>query len=165
MTRIVLFGRGHRIHTGKIPKKIYDRLEQESEMSDDETVDVWDYIDDNIAYGVDPGICQLLIDDVVVATDLDELTVKFKLTSHPHEKLPRSTEKKANLILIEYEKGEWAELKIDNYNPELLSFEFRTFILPNEMTYQIITAHYNNEFIKEPVDLIPKGVTHYFVGK
>ena len=164
MTRIVLLGRGHRIHTGKIPKKIYDCLEQESEMSDDGTVDVWDYIDDNIAYGVDPGICQLLIDDVVVATDLDELAVKFKLTSHPHEKLPQST-KKANLILIEYEKGEWAELKIDNYNPELLSFEFRTFILPNEITYQIITGHYNNEFIKEPFDLIPKGVTHYFVSK
>jgi len=163
MTRIVLFGRGHRIHTGKIPKKIYDRLEQESEMSDDGTE--WDYIDD-IAYGVDPEFgYQLLIDDVVVATDLDELTVKFKFTSHPHEKLPQSTEKKANLILIEHEKGKWVDLKIDNYNPELLSFEFRTFILPNEITYQLITVNYNNELIEDPDDLISKGVTHYFVGK
>ena len=165
MTRIVLLGRGHRIHTGKIPKKIYDRLDQESEMSDDGTVDVWDYIDDNIAYGVAPGFCQLLIDDVVVATDLDELAVKFKLTSHPHEKLMQRTEKKANLILIEHEKGEWANLEIDNFNPELLNFELRTLIVPNGITYQIITGHYNNEFIKEPFDLIPKGVTHYFVGK
>ena len=67
--------------------------------------------------------------------------------------------------MIEYEKGEWAELKIDNYNPELLSFEFRTFILPNEITYQLITVNYNNELIEDPDDLISKGVTHYFVGK
>ena len=164
MTRIVLFGRGHRIHTGKIPKKIYDRLEKESETSDDGTLDVWHYVDNNIAYGVDPEFFQLLIDDVVVATKLAELAVKFKLTSHPWEKLPQST-KKANLILIEHEKGEWANLEIDNFNPELLNFELRTLIVPNGITHQVITVQYNNELIEKPDDLIPKGVKHYFVGK
>jgi len=165
MTRIVLLGRGHRIHTGKISKKIYDRLEQESETSDDGSVDIWDYIDNNIAYGVDPEFFQLLIDDVLVATNIDELAAKFKLTIHPHKKLLQSTDKNVNLILIEHEKGEWADLEIGNFNPELLNFELRTLILQNDIAYQIITAHSDSELIKEPFDLIPKGVTHYFVGK
>lgn len=165
MSRIVLLGRGHRIHTGKISKKKYDRIEQESEMSDDGSVDIWDYIDNNIAYGVDPEFCQLLIDDVLVATNIDELAAKFKLTSHPHEKLPQSTEKNVNLILIEHEKGEWVDLEIGNFNPESLNFELRTFIIQNDIAYQVISAHSDSELIKEPFDLIPKGVTHYFVGK
>ena len=122
MTRFVLSGSGHRIHTGKITKKNYDRLEKDSESSDDGSVDIWDYIDMNIAYGVDPEYFQVLIDNVVVATNLDELAVKFNLIIHPNEKLPREVDKNQNLILVEHERGEWAELKIDNFNIDLLSF-------------------------------------------
>ena len=165
MTRFVISGSGHRIHTGKISNKKYSQLEQDSETSDDGSVDIWDYIDNNIAYGVDPEHFQILIDNVVVATNLDNLAVKFKLSIHPHEKLPRNVDKNQNLILVEHEKGEWAELEIDNFNNNLLSFELRTFTLSNNITYQIITAHYNNEFIEELVDLNPKGVSHYFVSK
>jgi hypothetical protein len=165
MTRFVLSGNGHRIHTGKISKKNYDRLEQESETSDDGSVDIWDYIDFNIAYGVNPEHFQVFIDNVVVASNLDELAVKFKLITHPNENLPREIDKNQNLILVEHEKGEWAELKIDNFNIDLLSFELNTFTLTNNITYQIITSHYNNEFIEEIDDLNPKGVTHYFARK
>ena len=164
MTRFVLSGSGHRIHTGKITKMNYDRLEKDSESSDDGSVDIWDYIDMNIAYGVAPEYFQVLIDNNVVATNLDELAVKFNLIVHPHEKLPRETNKNQNLILVEHERGEWSELKIENLNIDLLSFELKTFTLTNNITYQIITAHYNNEFIKELVDLNPKGVSHYFLS-
>ena len=165
MTRFVISGSGHRIHTGKISQKKYSQLEQDSETSDDGSVDIWDYIDNNIAYGVDPEHFQILIDNVVVATNLDNHAVKFKITIHPHEELPRNIDKSQNLILIEHERGEWAELVIDNFITDLLSFELKTFTLFNNITYQIITAHYNNEFIEELIDLNPKGVTHYFLSK
>ena len=164
MTQFILSGSGHRIHTGKITKKNYDRLEKDSESSDDGSVDIWDYIDMNIAYGVAPEYFQVLIDNNVVATNLDELAVKFNLIVHPHEKLPRENNKNQNLILVEHERGEWSELKIENLNIDLLSFELKTFTLTNNTTYQIITAHYNNEFIKEIVDLNPKSVSHHFIS-
>jgi len=63
MTQFILSGSGHRIHTGKITKKNYDRLEKDSESSDDGSVDIWDYIDMNIAYGVAPEYFQVLIDN------------------------------------------------------------------------------------------------------
>jgi len=164
MTRIVLQGRGYRIHTGKMTKKMYDRLDEGSETSDDGSVDIWEYIDHNIAHGVDPENFQIVLDDAVVATDLDELVRKFKLVVHPYETLPKHSNRDQNVVLIEFEKGEWAEVEVKNFQTNFLRFEIRTLSLPNDTAYQVLTAYYKDRLIKEPVDLIPKGVRHFHIG-
>jgi hypothetical protein len=163
MTRIVLQGRGYRIHTGKMTKKMYDRLEEESETSADGSVDIWEYIDYNIVHGVDPELFQIVLDDAVVATDLDELVRKFKLVVHPYETLPMHSNRDQNVVLIEFEKGDWGELEVENFQTNLLRFELRTLSLPDDTTHQVLTAYYNDRLIKEPVDLTPKGVRHFHV--
>ena len=163
MTRIVLQGRGYRIHTGEMPRELYDQLDEESETSADGSVDIWEYIDHNIVHGVDPELFQIVLDDAVVATDLDELVRKFKLVVHPYETLPKHSNRDQNVVLIEFEKGDWGELEVGNFQTDLLRFEIRTLSLPDDTTHQVLTAYYNDRLIKEPVDLIPKGVRHFHV--
>jgi hypothetical protein len=73
VTRIVLQGRGYRIHTGVMHRELFDQLEAVSERTDDGSVDIWEYIDHNIVHRVDPEHFQIVLDDAVVATDLNEL--------------------------------------------------------------------------------------------
>jgi hypothetical protein len=163
MTQVILRGRGHRIHTGKMPKTKYALLEEESESSDDGSIDIWDYIDFNIAYGADPERFELVIDNQIVTADLAEVGAQFKCIAYPHEELPRRTDKNQNIVLIEYERGKWCEQEIENFRPDLLHFELRTFTVPTGSAFQVLTAHYNGEAFEAPLDLNPKGVTHFFV--
>jgi hypothetical protein len=165
MAKITLIGRGFRIHSGKMQRKMYDRLQPGSEMSRDGSVDIWDYIDHNIAYGADPERFEVLIDGKVVTSNFDELATNFKLVSLPAEELPRRTDKSQNVILVEEESGEWAEQEIDNFDPRLLSFELSTFTLPTGVAYQTLTAHYDNIAFEQPDDLDPKNIAHFYSSK
>jgi hypothetical protein len=159
-TSLEIVGRGHALYAGLTTKKNFEQLADVG-LSEDDYDDLLEELQ-LVAYGINPSLFKLVINGEVVVSSAQELIGRYAITMLPDANVIEFPKGKLYGVgIVEFEKGNWVQASIDNFDPQKLTFEVKKWSFAFDTAYSILIPKYDGVALELGDDALRESANVY----